>query len=88
MEYMRYSVSNTAEYGDYTRGPKIIDAHVRENMHRILKEVQTGEFAREWIIENMANRPVYNKLKRQGAEHPIEKVGKDLRDMMSWLKRG
>jgi len=88
MEYMRYSVSNTAEYGDYTRGPKIIDAHVRENMHRILKEVQTGEFAREWILENMANRPVYNKLKRQGAEHPIEKVGKDLRDMMSWLKRG
>jgi ketol-acid reductoisomerase len=88
MEYMRYSISNTAEYGDYTRGPKVIDEHVRENMHKILKEVQTGEFAREWILENMAHRPVYNKLKRKGAEHPIEKVGKELRAMMSWLKKG
>ena len=88
MEYMRYSVSNTAEYGDYTRGPQVIDEHVRENMKRILKEVQTGEFAREWILENLANKPVYNKLKKAGAEHPIEKVGKELRAMMSWLKRG
>jgi ketol-acid reductoisomerase len=88
MEYMRYSVSNTAEYGDYTRGPMIIDEHVRDNMKRILKEVQTGEFAREWILENMANKPVYKKLKKAGAEHPIEKVGKELRAMMSWLKRG
>jgi ketol-acid reductoisomerase len=87
MEYMRYSVSNTAEYGDYTRGPRIIDDHVRCEMKRILKEVRTGEFAREWILENQAGKPVYNKLRRMGLEHPIEKVGKELRSMMSWLKR-
>jgi ketol-acid reductoisomerase len=87
MEYMRYSVSNTAEYGDYTRGPRVIDDRVRCEMKRILKEVQTGEFAREWILENQAGKPVYNKLRRMGLEHPIEKVGKELRSMMSWLKR-
>jgi ketol-acid reductoisomerase len=87
MEYMRYSVSNTAEYGDYTRGPKVIDVHVRNTMKTILTDVQNGAFAREWILENMANRPVYNKLKRQGAQHLIEKVGKELRAMMSWLKK-
>jgi len=87
MEYMRYSVSNTAEYSDYTRGPKVIDDHVRNPMKTILTDVQNGAFAREWILENMANRPVYNKLKRQGAQHLIEKVGKELRAMMSWLKK-
>jgi len=88
MEYMRYSVSNTAEFGDYTRGPRIIDEHVRAEMKKILKEVQTGEFAREWILENQAGKPVYNKMKRMGEEHLIEKVGKELRSMMSWLKKG
>jgi ketol-acid reductoisomerase len=88
MEYMRYSISNTAEYGDYTRGPKIIDEHVKNNMKETLKQIQNGEFAREWILENQANRPVYNKLKKMGAEHQIEKVGKELRAMMSWLKKG
>jgi ketol-acid reductoisomerase len=88
MEYMRYSVSNTAEYGDYTRGPRVIDEKVKNTMKDILKEVQTGEFAREWILENIASRPVYNKLKKKGADHPIEKVGKELRAMMSWLKKG
>ena len=87
MEYMRYSVSNTAEYGDYTRGPRIIDERVKGEMKKILKEVQTGEFAREWILENQAGKPVYNKLKRMGLEHPIEKVGKELRAMMVWLKK-
>lgn len=87
MEYMRYSVSNTAEYGDYTRGPRVIDENVKNTMKTLLNEIQTGEFAREWIIENMASRPVYNKLKKKGMEHPIEKVGKDLRAMMSWLKK-
>ena len=80
-------MSNTAEYGDYTRGPKVIDGHVRNAMKEILTDVRNGEFAREWILENMANRPVYNKLKRQGADHLIEKVGKELRAMMSWLKK-
>jgi ketol-acid reductoisomerase len=87
MSLMRYSVSNTAEYGDYTRGPRVIDERVKAEMKKILKEVQTGEFAREWILENQANRPVYNKLKRMGEEHLMEKVGKELRDMMVWLKK-
>jgi len=87
MSLMRYSISNTAEYGDYSRGPRIIDDHVKNEMKKILYEVQTGEFAREWILENQANRPVYNKLKKMGEEHLIEKVGKKLRAMMVWLKK-
>jgi ketol-acid reductoisomerase len=87
MSLMRYSVSNTAEFGDYTRGPRVISDEVKAEMKRILKEVQTGEFAREWILENQANRPVYNKLKRMGEEHLMEKVGRELRDMMVWLKK-
>ncbi len=82
---MRYSISDTAEYGDLTRGPRVIDENVRETMAEILSEIQSGEFAREWILENQANRPVYNALKRQGKEHLIETVGKDLRGMMSWI---
>jgi ketol-acid reductoisomerase len=83
---MRYSVSDTAEYGDYTRGPRIIDDLVKDEMRQILAEVQSGSFAREWILENQAGRPVYNALKRMDAEHEIEIVGKKLRDMMPWLK--
>jgi len=86
MSFMRYSVSDTAEYGDYTRGPQIINDHVKAEMQEILEEVQNGSFAREWILENQANRPVYNALKRREAEHPIEVVGKKLRAMMPWLK--
>ena len=82
---MLYSISDTAEYGDLTRGPRVIDDHVRETMAEILGEIQSGEFAREWIIENQANRPVYNALKRQGKENLIESVGKELRGMMSWI---
>jgi ketol-acid reductoisomerase len=85
---MRYSISDTAEYGDLTRGPRVIDDHVRETMSEILGEIQSGEFAREWIIENQANRPVYGALKRQGKEHLIETVGKELRGMMSWIDEG
>ncbi len=84
---MRYSVSDTAEYGDLTRGKRIITEETRKEMKRILKEVQTGEFAREWILENQAHRPVFNGLRRIEAEHPIEEVGKKLRGMMSWLKK-
>jgi len=83
---MRYSVSDTAEYGDYTRGPQIINESVKAEMQEILEEVQNGSFAREWILENQANRPVYNALKRQEAGHQIEVVGKKLRAMMPWLK--
>jgi ketol-acid reductoisomerase len=84
--YMRYSVSHTAEYGDYSRGPRVINDDVREEMREILAEVQDGSFAREWILENLAGRPVYNALRKMDEEHTIEKVGKELRDMMPWLK--
>jgi ketol-acid reductoisomerase len=84
--FMRYSVSDTAEYGDYTRGPRVIDEMVQDEMAQILAEIQDGSFAREWILENQAGRPVYNALKRQAAEHEIEVVGKELRAMMPWLK--
>ncbi len=86
LSYMRYSVSDTAEYGDYTRGPRVIDDLVRDEMRQILAEIQSGSFAREWILENQAGRPVYNALKRMDAEHQIEVVGKKLRSMMPWLK--
>ena len=86
MEYMRYSVSDTAEYGDYTRGPAVIDERVKENMKRVLEAVQDGSFAREWITENDEGRPRFNRLRQENAEHPIESVGKELRGMMSFLK--
>ena len=87
LEYMRYSVSDTAEYGDYTRGKRIITEETRDEMRQILYEVQTGEFAKEWILENQARRPVFNALRRQEAAHPIEEVGRKLRSMMGWLKK-
>ncbi len=87
ISFMRYSISDTAEYGDITRGRRIISDQTREEMRDILGEIQSGEFAREWILENQAGRPVYNALKRQDSEHLIEKVGKELRSMMSWLKK-
>ena len=86
LSYMRYSVSDTAEYGDYTRGPRVINDLVREEMEQILAEIQDGSFATEWILENQAGRPSFNAMKRAEAEHPIEIVGKRLRDMMPWLK--
>jgi ketol-acid reductoisomerase len=85
IERMRYSVSNTAEFGDLTRGPRIIDDRTRSEMRKILAEIRSGEFAREWILENAAGRPVFRSLERQGAGHPIETVGKQLRSMMSWI---
>ena len=86
LSYMRYSVSDTAEYGDYTRGPRVIDEMVKGEMEQILAEIQDGSFAKEWILENQAGRPVFNALKRMESEHEIEEVGAELRKMMSWLK--
>ncbi|HYO58528.1 ketol-acid reductoisomerase [Archangium sp.] len=86
MGWMRHSISDTAEYGDYTRGPRLINEAVREEMRKVLKEVQTGVFAREWILENQAGRPVFDKLRQQGREHPIEDVGRRLREMMAWIR--
>ncbi len=84
---MRDSISNTAEYGDYSRGPRIVTDETRAEMRKILKEIQDGEFAREFVLENQAGKPVMSATRRQEAEHPIEEVGKDLRAMFSWLKK-
>ena len=83
---MRYSISNTAEYGDFTRGPRVINAQVKAEMKRILEEVQNGQFAKEFILENQAGAPTLKAMRRIAAEHPIEEVGSKLRDMMPWIK--
>ncbi len=85
LNYMRYSISNTAEYGDYTRGPRIVNEQTRAEMKKILAEIRSGQFAREWILENRANRPVFNATKRLEREHPVEQVGKRLRSLMPWI---
>jgi len=85
---MRFSISDTAEYGDYTRGPRIINSETRAEMARILEEIRDGSFAEEWIAENRAGRPRFNELRRKGAGHPIEKVGTGLRAMMPWIAAG
>jgi len=85
ISYMRYSVSNTAEYGDLTRGPRIITAETKKEMKKILGEIQTGEFAKEWILENHANRPVFNALEKKDKEHLLEKIGRELRRVMTWI---
>ncbi len=85
---MRYSISTTAKYGDVTRGPRIITDETRAEMRKILGEIQSGRFAKEWVLENQANRPVYNALLAKGEAHPIEDVGARLRAMMPWLKKG
>lgn len=84
---MRRGVSDTATYGDLTRGKRVIDEHVRAEMRRILQEIRDGSFAREWILENMTGRTVYNALMRREEEHPIEQVGQRLRSMMPWLEQ-
>jgi ketol-acid reductoisomerase len=84
---MRYSVSDTAEYGDYSRGPRIIDGRVKDEMRKILSEIQSGEFAREWIAEDDAGRPNFTKWREESAAHPIEETGRKLRGMMSWVDR-
>jgi ketol-acid reductoisomerase len=82
---MRYSISNTARYGDLTRGGRIITEETKKEMRRILGEIQSGQFAKEWILETKANRPVFNALTKKGEAHPIEAVGEKLRAMMPWL---
>ena len=84
---MRYSVSDTAEYGDLTRGKRIITEETREEMRAILEEIQDGSFAREWLLENQVGRPVFNAMRKREAEHQIEKVGAELRSMMPWLQK-
>ncbi|MBW4556062.1 MAG: ketol-acid reductoisomerase [Trichormus sp. ATA11-4-KO1] len=84
---MRDSISNTAEYGDYTRGPRIVNDTTKAEMRKILSEIQSGQFAREFVLENQSGKPGFTAMRRQEAEHPIEEVGKDLRAMFSWLKK-
>ena len=86
LSWMRHSVSDTAEYGDYSRGQRIVGDAARAEMKKILREIQTGQFAREWILENQAGRPVFDKLRAEGREHPIEEVGRRLRETMSWIR--
>lgn len=86
-EKMRYSISDTAEYGDYMSGRRIVTDETRKEMKQILHEIQTGQFAEKWILENMSNRPNFNAIKRRELEHPIVEVGKKLRDMMSWINK-
>ncbi|GCE13207.1 ketol-acid reductoisomerase [Tengunoibacter tsumagoiensis] len=85
MNYMRYSISDTAEFGDYVSGPRVVDQHAREEMRAILREIQDGTFATRWILENQAGRPSFLAQRRKNATHQIEQVGQELRSMMSWL---
>ena len=85
---MRYSISNTAEYGDLTRGPRVITEDTKDEMRMILDEIQSGEFAREWMLENKVNKPVFSALAQRGKDHPIEEVGAKLRKMMPWINKG
>lgn len=85
LNYMRYSVSNTAEFGDYTRGPRIVTAQTKQEMKKILEEVQSGHFAKEWILENKANQATFQAIRRRDRNHLIEKVGRELRSMMTWI---
>ncbi|MGO8694757.1 MAG: ketol-acid reductoisomerase [Rectinemataceae bacterium] len=87
LSFMRYSISDTAEYGDYTVGPRIVTGETKREMKKVLREIQDGSFARNWILENQANRPFFNRMREIEAEHPVEKVGAELRAMMSWTKR-
>jgi ketol-acid reductoisomerase len=86
LAYMRYSVSDTAEYGDYTRGPRVVSEETKAEMKTILAEIQSGAFARDWVLENQANRASFLAMRKRDAEHPIEEVGKRLRAMMSWIQ--
>ncbi len=83
---MRDSISNTAEYGDYTRGPRVVNETTKAEMRKILQEIQSGQFAREFVLENQSGKPGFTAMRRQEAEHPIEEVGKDVRAHFSWLK--
>ncbi len=85
LNYMRYSVSNTAEYGDYTRGPRIVTEETKAEMKRILQEIRTGEFARQWILENKAGAASFKAVRRLEREHQIEEVGRRLRGLMTWI---
>ena len=86
ISFMRYSISDTAEYGDYSVGKRIVTDETKKEMKKVLFEIQDGTFARNWILENQANRPYFNRMREINAAHQVEKVGTELRKMMSWNK--
>jgi ketol-acid reductoisomerase len=88
MQFMRYSISDTAEYGDYTRGPRVVTDETRAEMRRILAEIQNGAFAREWLAENRAGRSNFDRMRQADRDHQIERVGAQLRAMMPWSEEG
>jgi ketol-acid reductoisomerase len=85
LEGMRYSISDTAQWGDFVSGPRVVDARVKEEMKAVLTDIQEGKFAKGWILENQANRPVFNAVNQRENEHPIEQVGRELRKMMPFV---
>lgn len=85
LSYMRYSVSNTAEYGDYSTGPRIVTSETKAEMKRVLEDIQSGRFARDWMLENKAGAPMFKATRRNEQQHPVEQVGKQLRKLMSWI---
>ena len=84
---MNYSISNTAEYGEYRSGPRIVNAETKKEMKRVLDDIQSGRFTRDWMLECQAGQPSFKSMRRRVAEHPIEKIGKMLRDMMPWIAK-
>lgn len=87
IQWMRYSISDTAEFGDYTRGPRIVTEQTKAEMKKILSEIRSGEFARDWLLENEVGRPLFNSMRKIHKEHPIETVGANVRSMMSWIRK-
>ena len=85
---MNYSISNTAEYGEYVSGPRIVTAETKAEMKRVLDDIQSGRFVRDWMLENKAGQPSFKAIRRRDAEHPIEEVGARLRAMMPWITKG
>ena len=85
---MRWSVSDTAEYGDYTRGPRVVDGRTKEEMGRILAEIRDGTFARQWVAEDDAGRPEYTRMAKEGSQSQLEEVGARLRGLMAWIDEG
>lgn len=86
LEYMRYSISDTAQWGDFVTGPRIVTEETKAEMKRVLQDIQNGEFAKGWILENQANRPMFNAINRREQQHPIEVVGRELRSMMPFIQ--
>jgi ketol-acid reductoisomerase len=88
MSFMRYSISDTAEYGDYTRGPRIVTEGTKAEMRKILEEIRSGQFAREWLAENRKGRPEFERMRAQDKDHQLERTGRELRAMMPWSEEG